>query len=147
MNLVRWNPWRDLDDLQNQVGHFFYDPFARIDKGKDDKGMSHWNPAVDIFNKDEMLVIKAELPGVHKEDITIDVKEQVLTLEGERSFDHETKEDAYYRKERSFGKFHRVFRLPSDIDADKIKADFINGVLEISIPKTEEKKSRKITVH
>jgi HSP20 family protein len=102
---------------------------------------------VDIFDKDEAIVIKAELPGMEKKDIAIDMKDGVLTLKGERFHEEEVKEENYYRKERTSGKFHRAFKMPEDVDPEKIKADFKNGVLTIDIPKPEERKPRKITVH
>jgi len=106
----------------------------------------NWNPVVDVYDNDDNFVIKAELPGIDKEDIEIDVKDRVLTLKGERSSENEVKEDNYYRRERSFGKFERAFTLPADVDPDKIKADFKDGVLKIDIPKPEEQKPRQITI-
>jgi HSP20 family protein len=108
-----------------------------------------WNryPTVDIYDNGEHLVITAELPGIDKEDIDIDVKNGVLTLKGERSSDNEVKEEKYYCRERTFGKFERVFRLPADVDPEKISADYKDGILKIDIPKPEEQKPKQITVH
>ena len=92
-------------------------------------------------------MIKAELPGVDKKDIKIDLKDRLLTLSGERSYDNEVKEENYYRRERSYGKFQRAFTLPADVDSEKIKAEFKDGVLEIEVPKPEEKKAKQVTVH
>lgn len=92
-------------------------------------------------------MIKAELPGVDKNDIKIDLKDRLLTLSGERTYDNEVKEENYYRRERSYGKFQRAFTLPTDVDSDKIKADFKDGVLEIEVPKPEEKKAKQVTIH
>jgi HSP20 family protein len=91
----------------------------------DDEGMLSWswNPVVDIYDNDDAIVIKAELPGVSKKDITVDVNDRVLTLKGERSANNEVKEDHYYRRESTYGKFERTFTLPADVDPDKIKAD------------------------
>jgi HSP20 family protein len=102
---------------------------------------------VDIYDNNDTLVIKAELPGVDKKDITVDVNARTLTLKGERATDNEVKTGDYYRRERSFGKFERSFALPADIDPDKIKADFRDGVLKLNIPKPEAHKPKQISVH
>jgi len=114
----------------------------------DDKtGMGMWNPAVDLYEKDDHFVIKAELPGVDKKDIAIDLKDRVLTLSGERSYENEVKEENYYRKERSYGKFQRAFTLPAHVDSDKIKAEFNDGLLQIEVPKPEQQKPKQVTIH
>jgi len=135
MNLVKWNPWREMEA-------FF--PASWL---SNDGGMGRWEPAVDILDDKDKIVIKAELPGVDKKDIKVDLKDHVLTLSGERSYENEVKEDNYYHRERSFGKFQRSFRLPVNLDPDKIKADYKDGVLKIDIPKPEEEKPKQITVH
>jgi HSP20 family protein len=147
MELIRWNPMRDMFILRHQMNHLFNDVFRPVARG--DEGVSMWNqyPTVDIYDNDENIIITAELPGIDKKDIVIDVKDDVLTLKGERSFDHEIKEEKYYCRERTFGKFERVFRLPADIDPEKISADYKDGILKIDIPKSEEKKPKQIAVH
>lgn len=147
MNLVRWNPWRGAATLQNSVNRFFDDPFFRTFDGDDDVQMGTWHPVVDLFEKDDNYVVKAELPGLKKEDITIDIEDRLLTLKGERKYENEVKEDNYYRRERSYGKFQRSFRLPTDVNPDDVKAKFNDGVLEIEVPKPEEKKPKQITIH
>jgi HSP20 family protein len=109
--------------------------------------MGMWNPAVDLYEQDDHFVIKAELPGVDKKDISIDLKDRVLTLSGERSHENEAKEENYYRRERSFGKFQRAFTLPAEVDSDKIKAEFKDGLLRIEVPKPEEQKPKQVTIH
>jgi HSP20 family protein len=126
---------------------FFDDPFMRLGRMADDDSMGMWNPAVDLYEKDDHFVIKAELPGVDKNDIKVDLKDRVLTLSGERTYDHEVNEENYYRKERSYGKFQRAFRLPADVDSDKIKAEFKDGVLQVEVPKPDEVKAKKVTIH
>jgi HSP20 family protein len=125
----------------------FDDPFFSIGRMADESDLSNWNPAVDLYEKDDHYMIKAELPGVDKNDIKIDLKDRLLTLSGERSYDNEVKEENYYRRERSYGRFQRAFTLPADVDSDKIKAEFKDGVLEIAVPKPEEKKAKQVTVH
>jgi HSP20 family protein len=109
--------------------------------------MGSWLPAVDMFDDDDKIVIKAELPGMDKKDISVDIENRVLTLSGERNYDNEVKEDNYYRRERAYGRFKRAFNLPADVDSDQIKADFKDGVLRVEIPKPEEQKPKQITVH
>jgi HSP20 family protein len=109
--------------------------------------MWDWHPAVDVIEHDENIVIQAELPGIEKKDIMVDLKGKVLTLKGERSVENEVKEDGYHRLERAFGKFERRFNLPAEIDPETIKADYKDGVLKIDIPKPKESLPKKITVH
>lgn len=147
MNLVKWNPWRELETFQNRMGHFFHEPFFMPSLFNDEADMGGWNPVVDIYEDKDHIVIKAELPGMDKKNIKVDLKDNVLTLEGERSYENESKENHYYRKERVFGKFKRAFRLPDNLDPEKINADYKNGVLKIEIPKPEEEKPKQIAVH
>ena len=147
MNLVRWNPWREMSTMENRINRMFNEPFWPAGRLDDDTGMGMWNPAVDLYEKDDHFVIKAELPGVDKKDISIDLKDRVLTLSGERSNRNEVKEENFYRKERSYGKFQRSFTLPADVDADKIKAEFKDGLLKIEVPKPEQQKPKQVTIH
>jgi len=137
MNLVTWSPWnRVLDGL-----------LLPLSWSDEETGTTTWNPVVDIYDNEKALIIKAELPGVDKKDISIDVSDSVLTLRGERSHDREVKEERYYRRERTFGEFSRAFKLPAETDSDKIKAEYKDGILRIEIPKPEEQKPRQITIH
>ena len=147
MELVRWNPGRELFDWHNQINRVFDDFFSPALSGGENVSMWDWHPVVDIYDNDDTIVIKAELPGVDKKDIKVDVNGRILTLKGERSTDNEVKEDDYYRRERSFGKFERSFTLSADVDPDKIKADFKDGILKLNIPKPEAHKPKQISVH
>jgi HSP20 family protein len=147
MNLVKWNPMREMETLQNRINRLFDGNFFPSFSLDDDMSLGNWRPVVDIYENEDTVVVKAELPGVDKKDIKVDLKDGVLTLSGERSHEKEVKEENYYRKERAFGKFHRSFNVPADIDPDKIKAEFKDGVLNVEIPKPEEKKPKKIAVH
>lgn len=144
MQLIKWNPMRDMFSLRHRLFDDFFFP-----RTIDDEGMMSWswNPVVDIYDNDDAIVIKAELPGVSKKDITVDVNDRVLTLKGERSANNEVKEDHYYRRESSYGKFERTFTLPADVDPDQIKADYKDGILKIEVPKPEDKKPKQISVH
>ena len=147
MNLVRWTPFGEMTAMQNRINRMFNGPYWPAGRMDDDTAMGMWNPAVDLYEKDDHFVIKAELPGVNKKDIAIDLKDRVLTLSGERSYENEVKEENYYRRERSYGKFQRVFTLPADVDSDKIKAEFNDGLLQIEVPKPEEQKPKQVTIH
>ncbi len=147
MNLVRWNPWRDMNTLQNRLNHLFTDSFFQPGQSDDDMSLGAWHPVVDMYDEDDKIVIKAELPGMEKKDIAVDVKDRVLTISGERNYDNEVKEEKYYRRERAYGKFQRVFSLPADVNADKIKADFKDGLLRLEVPKPEKQKPKEIAIH
>ena len=146
MQLVKWNPMRDMLNLNGRADRFFND-FFYPSRGVLPSRELDWNPRVDIYEEEEAIVLKAELPGVEKDKIVVDVKDRVLTLKGERSSYSDVKEENYYRRERTFGSFERRFNLPDNVDAEKITADYKDGVLKVDIPKPEETKQRKITVH
>ncbi len=133
MTLMRWDPFRELINFQQSVW-------------ADDKSFGAWVPSVDVFEKGDDLVIRAELPGVRREEIAIDIDEGTLTLQGERKRDEALEEGKTYRVERSFGRFTRRFDLPKTVDASKISAQYKDGVLEIRLPKMEEAKPRKIEI-
>ena len=147
MELVRWNPFREMYDLRHLVNHMFSDMATPAAVNGRETSEWNWNPVVDIYDNDNTIVIKAELPGVDRKDISIDVKDRLLTLKGERSTDKEVKEEKFYRRERSYGSFQRTFSLPVDVDADKIEASFADGLLKIEIPKPATQKPKQITVH
>ena len=147
MNLVRWKPVREMTAMQNRIDRMFNNPYWPVGRVVDDSDMGMWNPVVDLYEKDDHFVIKAELPGVDKKDIAIDLKDRLLTLSGERSYENEVKEENYYRRERSYGKFQRAFTLPADVDSDKIKAEFKDGLLQIEVPKPEEHKPKTVMIH
>lgn len=147
MTLVRWSPWREMANTNRYFNRFFDNSFLRSGFDYDDLELSHWHPMVDVYDRDGEIVIKAELPGMEKKDITIDVKDRVLTLKGERTYDNEVKDEKYYRRERAFGKFERSFSLPDGLDPEKIKADYKDGLLSVEIPKPEKEKPKQITIH
>lgn len=146
MQLVKWNPMRDMLSFNNRADRIFND-FFYPSRGMQMSKDSNWNPRVDIYEDEDAIVLKAELPGVEKDNIVVDVEGRVLTLKGERSSDNEVKEESYYRRERTFGSFERRFNLPDNVDPEKITADYKDGILKLGIPKPEENKPRQITVH
>ncbi|MEA3436360.1 MAG: Hsp20/alpha crystallin family protein [Thermodesulfobacteriota bacterium] len=146
MTIVKWDPFRNVAALQDRINRIFDESFSRTADLDDDISMSAWKPLVDIYETDEAIILKAELPGIKKEDVSVEVKDNVLTLKGVRTEEKEIKENNYYRKERAFGAFTRSFNLQHRIQPDKIKARFKDGVLKIEIPKPEEEKPKQITV-
>jgi HSP20 family protein len=147
MNVVKWNPWRELGSFSNNANRLFDGTVFPATWFNEDSELQNWRPVVDAYDNDEKIVIKAELPGVDKKDIHVDVKDGILTLSGERSYENEVKEENFHRKERSFGKFQRSFTLAKGLNTDKIDADYKDGVLKIEIMKPEEEKPKKISVH
>jgi HSP20 family protein len=125
----------------------FDDVFTRAADSDDDAVVGGWRPSVDIYDRNDAIVIKTELPGVAKEDVFVEIKENILTLRGERKIEKEEAEGNYYRKERLYGKFQRSFTLPMETDSEKIKASFKDGVLVLEIPKPEEKKPKQISIN
>lgn len=147
MDLIRWNPMREMASLRERMNRLFDDSLFRSDRRSEEVDGGVWLPAVDMFEKDDRLVIKAELPGMDKKDIGLDLKDGVLTLSGVRQHENEVKEENVYRREMSYGRFVRSFTLPADSDADQIKAEFNNGLLTIEIPKPEQHKPKQIKVN
>ena len=147
MNLVKWSPWREMETFPNSINRLFDGTLFPATWSSEDSELQNWRPVVDIYDNKKSIVIKAELPGVDKKDIHVDVKDGILTLSGERSCENEVKEENFHRKERFFGKFQRSFALPKGLNPDKIDADYKDGVLKIEIMKPEEEKPKKIAVH
>jgi len=147
MAIVRWlDPFRDLTGIQDRMNQIFEDALSRS-RGRDE-GMrtGMWTPAVDIYEKNDFVVVKAELPGVEKDQISVEVKDGILTLRGERKLERDVKEESYHRIERAYGSFLRSFSLPVSVDQDKVKAKFKDGVLEVELPKKEKAKPKQIKV-
>lgn len=146
MAIVKWDPFRDIMTLRERMDNLFEDSISRMRGTGENMSYSTWSPAVDIYETSDNLVIKAEIPGADKDDISVEIKDSALYLKGERKLEKDVKEENYHRMERSYGSFHRTFSLPTTVDQDKIKANFKNGVLEITIPKEEKAKPKPITV-
>lgn len=147
MTLVRFDPFRGMATLQDRINRIFDDAFVRSRDAEDDINLCAWRPAVDIFDNEENIIINAELPGVEKKDVSVELKDNIITIKGERVIDKEVKEESYFRKERCFGTFQRAFTLPDAVSSDKVKAVFKDGVLRVEIPKPEEKKPKQISVN
>jgi HSP20 family protein len=147
MALVRWTPMGDLQSFQHEMNRMF-DEFFRGGNGETSgTGLSSWTPAVDIHETDDGFVIKAELPGVSKDDISIDVHQNTLTLRGQRTHESAVKNERYHRVERAYGTFQRSFVLPAMVDHDKVQATYKDGVLELHLPKSEAAKPKRISIN
>jgi len=146
MAVIRWDPFREMASLQERMNRLFSDFRLRPPLGEEEITQGTWVPPVDIYETGESIVLEVELPGITKEDITVEVKNNTLTLKGEKKFEREVKEENYHRVERSYGSFQRAFTLPSTVQQDKVKAKFKEGILEITLPKVEEAKPKQIKV-
>jgi HSP20 family protein len=145
MAIVRWDPARDIDSLQGDMNRLLDSFFGRREAGQASTAR-RWVPAMDLAETDDQLVLRADLPGLQREDIEIEVKDNVLTIAGERKAEHESKGEGYHRIERSFGRFSRSLGLPRGIDAGSVTASFENGVLEVRMPKPEERKATRVEI-
>lgn len=146
MALVRWDPARELDTLQSDMNRLFDGFFGRREPARTANGLQRWVPAMDLVETDEHLVLRADLPGLERDDVEIEVKDGVLTVSGERKAEHEDKGEGYHRVERSFGRFSRSLGLPQGVDASQVEASFERGVLAVKVPKPEERKPTRIEI-
>ena len=129
MAITRWEPFRELTQFQERMNRLFEEFWGN---GSElERPVGSWAPAVDIYEDNDQLVLRADLPGVEQKDISLDVSGNRLTLKGERRLDRETKDDNYHRLERTYGSFVRSFYLPNVVDVDRIRATYKNGVLEV----------------
>ena len=149
MAIVRWEPFRDLMSLQDRMNRLFDESYRGNRTGDADEWAlgGSWAPAVDIYEQDGNIVMKAELPGVDPKAVDIRLENNTLTLRGERKLDKEVKQDSYHRVERSYGAFSRSFTLPTVVDQGNIKAEYRDGVLKLTLPKREEAKPRQIQIN
>ena len=151
MALMHWRnrhwPFRELEDLRDEMDRLFERTFGRTTPARREAPVVRgWAPAIDMFERENEVVVRAEIPGMSKEDINISALGNTLTISGERKSEEEVKEDDYYCCEHSYGKFQRDISLPQGVDAENIKASYKNGVLEVVLPKKEEAKPKKIEV-
>ena len=145
MTLVRWDPFRELEDMSDRLNRMFARPALRSN-GKETMTVADWMPTVDISETDGEYLIKAELPEVRKEDVKVTVEDGVLTIQGERRQEKEEKGKRYHRVERSYGSFVRSFSLPESVEEGGVKAEYKDGVLNLHLPKTEKVKPKAIDV-
>jgi HSP20 family protein len=146
MTLIRWDPLREMSAMHHRMNRLLADLRVHPAWGEEEITRGAWVPPVDIYETADSIVLQAELPGISKEDINLEVKDNTLTLKGEKKFGKEAKEENYFRVERAYGSFQRAFSLPSVVVHDKVKAEFKDGVLVIQLPKAEEAKPKQIKV-
>jgi HSP20 family protein len=145
MGIVRYDPFRDLRSLQDEVNRLFSTNLSRV-FGDEGIARGAWNPTVDIYENKDQIVIEAELPGMNREDFDLSFENNVITLRGERRFEKKDESDNYHRVERSYGSFTRSFTLPPTVSGEGIAAEYRNGVLRVTLPKREEVKARRIEI-
>lgn len=145
MSIVRYDPFRDLRSLQDEVNRLFT---SNLTRSFDDEGIARgaWSPRVDIYENKDQIVLEAELPGMNREDFDLSVENNVITLRGERHFEKKDDSDNYHRVERAYGSFTRSFTLPQTVTAEGANAEYRNGVLRVTLPKREETKARRIEI-
>lgn len=146
MALIRWEPVRELNTIQSEMNRLFNTYFDSPTPANGGAGLRRWIPAMDLVETDQDFVLRADLPGVEEHDVKIELEDRVLTVAGERRAEHEERKEGYYRVERSSGSFARTLTLPEGVNPDGIKASFDKGVLEVRIPKPEEKKPHRVSI-
>jgi len=144
MNLIRFDPFRELEDLSSRLNTYFSRPTRA--QGAEVDGFSDWAPAIDVQETDAEYLIKADLPDVPKTDVKVGLENGVVTIEGERKQEKEEKGKKFHRVERTYGKFVRRLGVPSEVDTQKVAAEFKDGVLTVHLPKTPMAKPRSIDV-
>jgi HSP20 family protein len=147
-NIIRRSPFFELNSLQDRVNQLFNQTFGGFENFGFEQPLTSENflPPVDIFEDEHNINLQAEIPGVKQEDLNITLENNVLTITGERKFQHEEKKENFHRMERRFGKFTRSFTLPASVNAENVIANFENGLLNITLPKREEFKAKQITI-
>ena len=145
MPIVRWEPFRDLLTTQREFDRLFKEAFSPM-SGETEVSTRSWAPPVDIYETEDAIVLKAELPGIDPKDVEVRVEDNTLYLKGERKYEKEVNEQNYHRIERSYGSFARSFSLPNSISAEKVKAEYKDGLLTLTMPKREEAKPKTIKI-
>jgi HSP20 family protein len=146
MSLVRWDPFANITTLQDRINRLFEDAFPRGKEEDEDLSVYAWRPLVDIYDTETGVAIIVDLPGVQKDEVSVEVKENVLTIKGDRKPEQVVQDKKYYRRERTCGSFHRSFALRGMVAPDSIKATFKNGELKIELPKPKQEKPKQVSV-
>jgi HSP20 family protein len=144
--MIRWEPSREIPMLRHHMDRLFNEMLGRNGSNEEGLATGAWIPQVDVFETPDSIVLKADLPGVTKDDVEISIQNSTLTLKGERKMEQESKDKQVYRLERSYGTFSRSFTLPPIVDTERANADFANGVLTLTLPRREESKPKQIKV-
>jgi len=143
-SITRWDAYSGLSGLQEQVNRLFESTFPRR---TDNSALTTWAPAVDIYETENELIVKADLPDISEKDLDVRVENNMLTIRGERKFEKKVEEENYLRVERAYGAFSRSFSLPNTVNNEAIKADYKNGVLTVTLPKRAESKPKQVKVN
>ncbi len=146
MALIRWEPARELNTIQSEMNRLFNTYFDTTTQANGHGAVSRWVPPMDLVETEGAFVLRADLPGLSQDDVKIELQDRVLTIAGERNAEHEERKEGYYRVERASGVFSRSLTLPEGIDPEGVKATFDRGVLEVRVPKPEEKKPRRVEI-
>lgn len=146
MALVRWEPVRELNTIQGEINRLFNSFFDAPVSAGEGAGR-RWLPAMDLVETEDHFVLRADLPGLSEDDVDIEVEDHVLTISGERKAEHEDRKEGYHRVERAYGHFTRSLTLPEGIDPEAVEAHFDRGVLEVRIPKPEQRKPRRVAIN
>jgi len=141
-----WDPFKEALDMHNRIDQLFGARFGGSSAAEEESLQEAWYPSVDIHEDKNNLIIKAELPGIKKEDVSLEIKDNVLTIKGERKRDEEIKRENYHRIERVYGSFSRSFTLPDAVKEDKVTAGYKDGILEITLPKAEKAQTKAIPI-
>lgn len=146
MPIVRWEPFRDLITTQDRMNRLINQTLGRFLGEEEGLNLGNWIPLVDLYETEQDVILKAELPGVDAKDVEVSIHDGMLYLKGERKHESEVKEENYRHVERTYGSFSRTFALPASVDAEKVKAEFKDGILTLTMPKREEAKPKKIKI-
>ena len=146
MNIVKWDPFKELEDVSSRLNRIFGRFPARAESGQEMLMIADWSPSADIAETDAAYLIKAEIPGVKKEDVKVSIQDGMLTMQGERKMEKEEKGKKFHRIERSYGSFVRSFRLPDDADENSVKAEFKDGMLNVTLAKSAKAKAKSVNV-
>jgi HSP20 family protein len=144
MALVRCRPMRDMIDIQDEINCMFE---GIVGPTEGDQGISRLFPPADVIENKDSFIVRAELPGLKKEDIKVTLQNNVFTINGEKKKEQEVKDQTFHKVERSYGTFHRSFELPVQVNPDDIKAEFKDGILTVELPKIEEAKPKEISIN
>ena len=144
-DLWNWSPVEQLSTLREEINRLFDSPFGELTRRTD--LFNGWTPALDLYEDTDNLIVKAELPGMKREEIDISVHDGTLTISGERRYEEKNQDAEPYRSERFFGRFHRTLALPKPVQSDKATANYKDGILTVILPKTEEAKPKQIQVN
>ncbi len=145
MALIRWEPVRELNTIQNEMNRLFNTLFEAPAPGNAGT-LRRWIPAMDLVETEGSFVLRADLPGLTEKDVNVELEDNTLTISGERRAAHEERKEGYYRVERASGTFSRSLTLPEGVDPEAVRASFEHGVLEVRIPKPEARKPRKVAI-